>query len=178
MRRRALLAALPAAGSLALAGCLDRIRPAAAGESDDDARPEVRSLSGWRPPFTSPFHHSAVNPVADGESVELVAVGSGEDTHWMTVAAESDDPVETTVEIRSGDGETLHETTVGLSNTRYLGVRFAHVQHYVVEVESDRHEGNVDVSEGWIDCNESNQAVLLTEDGRVEVHGASTDLAC
>lgn len=112
------------------------------------------------------------------EAAELIAIGSGDDSHWLTVAAESEDPVETTVSIAGSDGELLYEGTFGLSSKRYFGVRFEHVQAYEVTVETDRHGETVEVAEHWIDCNDSTQAVFLATDGGVRVGGASTDMAC
>lgn len=175
MRRRALLSALPATGSLALAGCLDRAR------STVGLQPEVRTLDlGDERPYylETLFGELDAARVARGQPVEIVAVGSGDDTHWVAVAAESADPVETNVTLAPADGESLYETTVGLSDDRYLGIKLQFVQDYVVAVESERHDGTVDISAERVDCNASTHAVLLAADGRVRSGYMTTDMGC
>ena len=174
MRRRALLAALPAAGSsLALAGCLDRAR------STVGLQPEVRTIDPDREPqMLWLFRDLEADSVTRGEPAGTVAVGSGEDAHWLTVAAESADPVETRVTIRPADGDTIHETTVALSSERYFAVRFNFRQDYAVDVETARHEETVEVAEDRVDCNESGHAVLLAADGAVRSIWATTDMEC
>lgn len=173
MRRRALLTALPAAGGLTLAGCLDRAR------SMVDRDPEARELDpGRRPDMIWLFDELDADSVPDGEAAELIGIGVAEDSHWMTIAAETEEPVETTVTVRPADGEPLYETTVGLSNTRYFGIRFGDVDRYEVVVETDQHFEVVVVTEDWIDCNESGHAVLLTTDGSVRSVAEGTDMGC
>lgn len=174
MNRRQLLRVLPVGGALALAGCLDRAR------STVGAYPEFSTLE---PDETTPrlmwlFDELDAGTVPDGEAVEQLAVGSGDDSHWVTVAAESDDPVETTVTIEVADGEELHETTVLVSDSAYLGIRFAFRARYRVHVRSDRHETTVEVPAERVDCNASNLAVLLAADGSVRSRGATTAMAC
>jgi hypothetical protein len=173
MYRRQLLRALPVAGTLSLAGCLDGAR------STVGASPEVSTLESDRasPPLMWLFDELDAGTVPGGEEVELLAVGSGEDAHWVTVAADSEDPVETTVSIEVAD-EVLYETTVSVSNTAYLGTRFAFAARYRIHVRSDRHETTVEVPEERIDCNDSNLAVLLARDGSVRARGATTEMAC
>lgn len=173
MRRRALLTALPTGGGLAFAGCLDRAR------SMVDREPEVRELDpGRRPEMIWLFDELDADSVPEGEATELVGIGVAEDSHWMTIAAAADDPVETTVTIRPADGEPLYETTVGLSNTRYFGIRFGDVDRYEVAVETGQHDETITVSEERIDCNESGHVVLLATDGSVRSTWATTDMAC
>lgn len=195
MRRRALLSALPAVGSsIALAGCIDRARSTLGDSPDvhetddgstptdrstpDDGEPEITTLEGWKPELMWLFHDIGGDSVTRGEGVEVVGIGSGEDSHWVTVAAEHDDPIEASVAVGTADGEPLYETTVALSNTRYVAVRFAHVDRYRVRVETFDHAWATTVPEGSIDCNESNQAVLLAEDGNVRTKALTTDMAC
>lgn len=188
MRRRALLASLPVAGTLTTAGCVERVRSTLGTTDEDpessdrstpaDDEPAVRSLEGWRPEMLWLFRDIGADSVTRGEGAEVVGIGSGEDSHWVTVAAEHDDPIEASVAVGPVDGEPLYEATVALSNTRYLGVRFAHVGRYRVRVESADHAWATTVLEGSIDCNESNQAVLLAEDGTVRTTDLSTDMGC
>lgn len=174
MHRRQLLRALPVGGTLSLAGCLDRAR------STVGAYPDVSTLDSDQASLRLMwlFDELDAGTVPDGETVELLAVGSGDDSHWVTVAAETDDPVETTVTIEVADGEKLYETTVSVSNSAYLGIRFAFRARYRVHVRSERHETTVEVSEERIDCNDSNFAVLLAADGSVRSRGATTNMAC
>lgn len=175
MRRRALLAALPAAGGLAAAGCLDRARATVG------LQPDVRPLDPdeERPYYLEPhFEELGAGEVARGDPVEVVAVGSGDDSHWVAVAAESADPVETTVAVAPAGGDALYETTVDLSVDRYLGIKLQFRQDYAVAVESDRHEGTVEVPADLVDCNASTHAVLLAADGTVRSGYITTDKGC
>lgn len=173
MRRRALLSSLPVVGGLAIAGCLDRAR------SMVDRDPEVRELDpGPRPDMIWLFDELDADSVPDGEAAELIGIGVAEDSHWMTIAAETEEPVETTVTVRPVDGEPLYETTVALSNTQYFGIRFGDVDRYEVAIESEQHEETITVAEDRIDCNESGHVVLLATDGSVRSTWATTDMAC
>ena len=194
MRRRALLSALPAVGGLTLAGCMDRARstlgdtPDDRGTDDgstpagrstpDDGEPAVTTLEGWKPEMLWLFRDIDADSVTRGEGVEVVGIGSGEDSHWVTVAAEADGAVETTVTVRPVDGDPLYESTVALSNERYVALRFAHVGRYTVRVETADHGWGTTVSDDSIDCNESGRVVLLAEDGGVRTTAASTDMPC
>lgn len=173
MRRRPLLRALPVVGTLALAGCLDRARSTVGLQS------EVRPIeAGREPQMLWLFRDLEADSVTRGEPVRMVAVGSGDDAHWLTVAAESGDPVETVIAIRPADGDALYETTVAVSNERYFAVRFNFRQGYAVHVETARHEETVEVAAERVDCNDSGTAVLLAGDGSVRSVEATTDAAC
>lgn len=174
MRRRRLLLATAAVGATPLAGCLDRgraalgLQPGVATLDPGETRPDLMWL----------FERLDVETAEAGEPVELVGVGSGDDHHWVTVAAESDEPLEASVEVRPAGGETLSEETVELSNVAYLGVRFAFRQDYEVDVSTAHHEATLEVPAERVDCNESNLAVLLATDGAVRTRAAATDMAC
>lgn len=175
MRRRPLLRALPAAGSLTLAGCLDRAR------STVGLQPDVRTLDAGdeRPYYLDTlFEELGAGEVARREPLEVVAVGSGDDTHWVAVAAGSADPVETTVTLAPAGDDPLYETSVPLSNERYLGIKLQFRQEYMVTVESDRHDRAVDIPADRVDCNASTHAVLLADDGTVESGYITTDKGC
>lgn len=194
MRRRALLSALPAVGGLAFAGCLDGVRSTVGDTPDDrgtddgptsldpsttpDGEPAVTLLDGWKPEMLWLFRDVGADSVTRGEGVDVVGIGSGDDSHWVTIAAEHDDPIEVSVAVGTADGESLYETTAALSNTRYVGVRFAHVDRYRVHVETADHEWATTVPEGSIDCNESGRVVLLAEDGDIRTTALTTDMAC
>lgn len=174
MRRRRFLQAGLAVGVASLAGCLDRGRAALG------LQPDVSTFDSGetRPDLMWLFGRLGVETAEAGDPVELVEVGSGDDHHWVTVAAEADEPLEASVEVRPAGGETLYEETVELSNVAYLGVRLAFRQDYEVDVSSARHEATLEIPAERVDCNESNLALLLATDGAVRTRGASTDMAC
>lgn len=196
MKRRAILAGSTLALSVGLAGCFDRATAAdlssATSDEQDQNESEIDSNSDTcattgsetdseneldekisirqledeevnASPLTRDFDIEVPeNPIV----AEAIQVGASNDSHWVTILAESETPVE--ISIQTDQNESVHQLTTTLSTSQYVAIRFEKPDDYVVECLTDDFRSEFRVRESNIDCNRSDQTVLLRGDGSID----------
>ena len=194
MKRRQVLATTPL---VAVAGCVD---DGTTGRSSDDSAPADESgddspsaiESGDAPVVSHPSERDANPPLfpleydldvenaTDASPAEIVQIGETSDSHWVVGMADSDDPIATAVSVFGPDGgdEPVFETEVDLSRSVYVALTLRHPGSYAIEFEWGDETETVSVAERYVDCNSSNDSVLLDPDGGAERAGETTDQAC
>jgi len=183
MDRRPFLAT---AGSALLAGCAGITTPGDRNEtrgggtnSSDDDDPIVRRDIDETPSLGLYDLEFDLESARDAKPATVVQFGTGESTHWVTLLAESDDAVQTTVVVRRNEAsQPFFETSLDVSLSRYAGFLFRRSDNYAIEVETENASDVVEVGAGWIDCNWSTQALLLAEDGALETASITETMAC
>ena len=120
--------------------------------------------------------------VTDPTVAAAVQFGSSSDSHVVVLLAEASEPVRTSIAVRRTDRPALdgpfYTETISLAVDSCEVLRFEQRGRYAIIVDSPDHAGSIAVSRDLIDCNNSHNAVLLTEQGSVESTGMSTDMAC
>lgn len=184
MDRRPFLAT---AGSALLAGCTgvtsspgDRNETRNDGPNNPDSDdPVVRRDIDETPSLGLYEMEFGLDSATDAAPATVVQFGSGEDTHWVTLMAESDQTIETTVAVRRDEAsEPFFETSIDVSSSRYGGFLFRRSDDYAIEVETENASDVVEVGAGRIDCNWSIQALLIAENGDLETTAISETMAC
>jgi len=183
MDRRPFLAT---AGSVLLAGCArvttppgnrNEIRDGGPSSSDDD--PIVRRNVDETPSLGLYDLEFDLESAGDAEPATVVQFGTGEGTHWVTLLAESDGAIETTVAVRRDEAsEPFFETALDASLSRYAGFLFRRSDDYAIEIDTENASSVVEIGAGRIDCNWSTQALLLTESSALETASISESMAC
>lgn len=184
MDRRPFLATV---GSALLAGCAgvattpgnrSETRNGGPNSSNDDD-PIVRRDVDETPSLGLYEIEFGLESATGAEPATVVQFGTGEDTHWVTLMAESDGAVETTVAVRRDAASApFFEASLDVSSSRYAGFLFRRSDDYAIEVETENASDVVEVGAERIDCNWSTQALLLAENGDLETTAISETMAC
>jgi len=191
MKRRALLAALAAAGSAGTtAGCLRGLDASGAGGD-----PEGTDESTFAPPAgtteADAREADATDPEwdPDGGPVETFAVGDRDAvafpdsnqphgvTFWNRVDREREVRVDVARAGGESDGESLGPVAVPAGYTVALELEVPTRYALTAHVDGDAH-GTVTVGREWFDCNDSGASYALGERDLVDYGTASTLVAC
>lgn len=179
-RRQCLASAILFVGT---AGCLETL--------PGDEPPAVTTLEGddVDPPLFLFEHELGVDGAEDASPATVLRVGDSPDSHWVVAMADTDESLETTVVVHhpsaaadddgvETDVEPLSEETVDLSRSSYAAVQLRDSNARTVGLEWDGGEWARTVPAERIDCNASNDSVLLDPDGTVERTGETTAVDC
>lgn len=181
MNRRQFLATTPLLASVA--GCLETV-------SRDDT-PSITTLEGGDvdPPLFLFESDLGVDGAEDATAATMLRVGDSPDSHWIVAMADTDESLETTVVVHhpsaaadddgvETDVDPLYEETVDLSRSSYAAIQLRDSSVQTVALEWDGGTWARTVPAERIDCNSSNDSVLLNPDGTAERTGETTAVDC
>ncbi|SDQ44543.1 hypothetical protein [Natronobacterium texcoconense] len=149
----------------------------AIGDATGDATATTLDESDANPPLFLLEHEFGID-IYEATPEAILRIGETDDSHWVVAMADSDDPIETTVTVSDGR-KAVSSETVGLSRTSYVALVLRDPVANTVRLEwGENHEWSRSVPTRLIDCNSSNDSLLVDPDGDVERTGETTNQDC
>ncbi len=160
MHRRHLFAGMTLLVSTA--GCL--------GDSDRDPAVTQLSTTETDPPLFMFEQPLGVENATNAEATDIIQIGDTDDSHWVVAMANAEEPIETAVSVTGPDDadEPIVETTVELSRSAYVALSLREPGAYSIAFEWTAGRETVSIESSKIDCNDSNDSVLIGADGEIE----------